>query len=427
MRYFRIVLAVCLACSLGLAEGCSDDRQGGDGAKPNADKANAVASAMKYAPPGAVGVVHIDFKALAGDVLVELRKHKDQLEGMSDAELDQAAATVAKIDSLDMFFAKGPAEPKFIGVFRTLLAPADMAILKKLASEPVTLVKAANGRYDNTKGGTRMIFGAEADDLDSGIMLVGPLDMLTPEFVAKLGRGDNATLLALLGEIDTSRPLWAAVGLEFVPARDAPAKILASLDPRGSGSGSGTIVFKSEKGAVRAAEEIAGFQFSTECDGATLTIQFKGSGPFIPRVLEAMFKARQKARQMVRETISMANLQQLATAIYNCAVDNDGKMPPDLKALEPYLDDMPKVLTSPLSKGKLPAGESDYVYIPLGNVMRIRDPTQAIMLYERLENHDGKGTLAAFLDGHVQRLDMEKFKQLLKAAQALSAKQTAPK
>jgi prepilin-type processing-associated H-X9-DG protein len=260
---------------------------------------------------------------------------------------------------------------------------------------------------------------------------VGPLDVLTAEFVAKLGRGDNAKLLAMLSEVDTSRPLWAAVALEFIPANDAPPKILASLDPRGSGSGSGTLVFKNERGAARAAEGIAGDHsplpfanwFSANRDGSTVTIQLKGSGPFMPRAVEAMFKAR----QMARETMSMNNLAQLAKATHSYAADNDGKMPPDLKALERYLDDMPKVLTSPLSKRKLPAGESDYVYIPLGNLMRIPDPTQTIMLYERPENHDGKGTIAVFVDGHVERLDMEKFKQLLKAAQALSAKQTAPK
>jgi len=419
MRHFKTVWAVCLACSLGLAAGCSDDQQNGDG-----DKTDAVASAMKYAPPGAVGVVHIDFKAVAGDVLAELRKHKDQLGGISDAELDQVAATMAKIDSLDMFFARDPAGPKFVGVFRTPLAPADMTLLRKLASEPVTLVKAANGRYDDTKGGKRMIFGAEADHLDSGTILIGPLDMLTPEFVAKLGPGDNATLLAMLGEVDTSRPLWAAVGLEFVLDGSAPTRILASLDPRGSGSGGGTFVFRSNRHAEMANKGLLGRPgkpfpslFSTERDGSTLTLQVKGGSLFIPRALVAFFRTR----QMAREAVSEANLRELSKAIIMYATEHEEKMPPDLKALERYLDDTRNVLRSPLSKGKLPADQSDYVYIPLGTLYRLfAAAPETIMLYERPENHDGKGTIVAFSDGHTERVDMARFKELLKAAQALA-------
>ena len=428
MRHFKIVLAVCLACWLGLAAGCSDDPKTGGDDKANADKARAVEFAMKYAPPGAIGVVHVDLKTVAGDILAELRKHKEQMKGISDAELDQVAATVARIDSVDMFFTKGPAGPKIVTVFRTPLAPADMTLLRKLASEPITLVKADNGRYDYIKGGMRAIFGAEADDLDSGVMLMGPLDMLTAEFVATLGRGDNATLLALLGEVDTSRPLWAVAGLEFVPDGAAPAKILASLDPRGPGRGSGTIAFKSERRAELAAEGIAGDEmpfaglFSVQRDGTTVTIQLKSSGPLIPRAVASIFKVR----RMAREAVSAANLNMLSKTIVMYAAEHDERMPPDLKALAPYLDGMRDVLRSPLSKGKLPASESDYVYIPLGRMTDIRGPHETIVLYERPENHDGKGTIAAFADGHVERVDMERFKELLKAAQALSAKRAKP-
>ena len=417
MRHFKIVWAACLACSLGLAAGCSDD------------KAKAVEAAMEYAPPGAVGVLHVDYKALVADVLAELRKHRDRLGGISEADLDQIAAAAAKMDSVDLFIAPGLPEPKVVGVVRTSLAPGDiMSLLQTLGAEPGTMTKGDNGRYHYTKTRVRLIFGSEADDLDSGIVLVAPPDVLTDEFVAKLGSDDNATLRDLLGEVDTSRPVWATVGLEFLPGESAPTRILASLDPRGDGSGGGTFVFRSEKHAEMSNKGILGRPgkpfpslFSIERDGATLTMQVKGGSPFIPRALAVFFRTR----QMAREAVSEVKLRQLSKAIVAYAAEYEGKMPPDLKAVARYLDNLDKALRSPLSKGKLPAGQSDYVYIPVGRLFDAAPET--IMLYERPENHDGKGTMVAFTDGHVEQVDMARFKQLLKAARALSAKQTDPK
>ena len=425
MRHFTIALAVCLAA------GCSDDPQNG-GNKASGSKADGVALAMKYAPPGAIGAIHVDCAAVAGDFLAELRKQRKAFEDLSGAELDRIAAIVAKIDVADVFVVAGPAEmkgrsmPKVIGVFRTRLAPAEiMTVLQDLGSGPASPVKGDNGRYDDAKEGLRMIVGAEADDLDSGVVLVAKLDVLTDEFVAKLGSGDNAKLRALLGEVDTSRPLWAALGLDVVvPDKDAPIKILASLDPRGSGSGSGAFVFRNEKYGQRAAKTLGhdvsrfGDLFSTKHDGAAVTIHLKRGGPLMPRLVAAITKAM----RMARESRSMSNLSNLVVGVMAYAADNDGKSPPDLKALAPYVENMPEMLKSPMSKGTLPPGESDYVYIRVGSAMRLSRPQDIMVLYERPENYDGKGTMAAFADGHVERVkDMERFKDLLAKSKALAA------
>ena len=259
-------------------------------------------------------------------------------------------------------------------------------------------------------------------------MLVGPPKVLTAEAVATLGRADNAKLRAMLDnvldKVDTSQPLWGAVAYDFALAGPYAFFVRASLDPRGSGSGSGTLVFFHEDEAAEVAEGFGRDRsptlglISAQRDGATVTMRIKSDGPFIPLAIDAAFKGR----RMARETVSSSNLRQLSMAIVVYESENDGKMPPDLKALATHVDemDMGNVLKSPLSKGKLPAGESDYVYIPLGRLTEIHKPSETIMLYERPENHDGKGTIVAFIDGHVERVDMKKFKKLLKAAQALA-------
>ena len=117
----------------------------------------------------------------------------------------------------------------------------------------------------------------------------------------------------------------------------------------------------------------------------------------------------------------MGKLRQLAIGIMGYMANNNGKMPPDLKALVPYIEDI-EMLRSPLSKGTLPTGESDYVYICVGSMMRLLRPDETMVIYERLENYDGKGTIAAFADGHVERVeDMERFKDLLAKSEALAA------
>ena len=64
----------------------------------------------------------------------------------------------------------------------------------------------------------------------------------------------------------------------------------------------------------------------------------------------------------------------------------------------------------------------DYIYLPPGMKMHaIRKAQDVVILYERPENHGNKGTNVAFLDGHVEWMDMAKFQDAMEKTQKILA------
>ncbi|MHC4984016.1 MAG: hypothetical protein ACYTF6_12725, partial [Planctomycetota bacterium] len=312
--------------------------------------------------------------------------------------------------------------PDFLAVFRTSLTADEFTSLaRKFEAVGGALKAAGNGRYDTEPLGLRLILGSEADDLAEGIILFGPRRLLDDESLGKLGTGDNKNLRKMLKGVDTSVPCWVAVSLEFIRDEEAPAKFVGSFDPRGKGSGRGVMTFRDEQSARMAVRELADEDFplsdlfSFDREGKVVTVRPKGEGNFVERSVQACDKSVRQARQMARRVASMSNVRELAFAVMSYSASHAGNMPESLQAVEAYLAlaDFPK---SPLSKDKR-GRQPDYIYVRFSRIAAVPHPSRTILIYERLENYDGKGTTVAFVDGHVEWVDAEKFRQLLKASQ----------
>ena len=123
-----------------------------------------------------------------------------------------------------------------------------------------------------------------------------------------------------------------------------------------------------------------------------------------------MMPALARARQQARNTVSMNNLKQLGLAVIMYADDHDGKLPDSFEQAKEYYGDS-KVLESP-HKPKGFDGPS-YIYVS-GHSMNTESSGMQIVAYENPEYC--KDTInALFLDGHVERMQPDRFRETLEA------------
>ena len=117
----------------------------------------------------------------------------------------------------------------------------------------------------------------------------------------------------------------------------------------------------------------------------------------------------------LEEKITIAcvrNLQMIGMAMHIYAIDNNGKFPPNMRALEHYQQDFSihglSLFSCPVTDDKIENWgqvdtNSSYVYIP---GLTLKDDSITILLYERKYNHrkdNGRGWKTfLFLDGHVE-------------------------
>jgi len=123
-----------------------------------------------------------------------------------------------------------------------------------------------------------------------------------------------------------------------------------------------------------------------------------------------LMPALARARQQAKNAVSMSNLKQLGLAVIMYADDHDQKLPENFEQMKKYYGN-PKVLESP-QKPKDFAGPS-YIYIN-GHSIKAASPARQIVIYENPEYC--KDTInALFLDGHVERMRQDKFRETLEA------------
>jgi len=123
-----------------------------------------------------------------------------------------------------------------------------------------------------------------------------------------------------------------------------------------------------------------------------------------------LMPALARSRQQARHAVSMTNMKQLGLAVIMYADEHDGKLPDSLEQAKQYYKDS-KVLESPL-KPKGFAGPS-YIYVS-GQTMNTGSPATQIVAYENPEYC--KDTInALFLDGHVERMQRDRFRETLEA------------
>ncbi|MBN2129853.1 MAG: DUF1559 domain-containing protein [Sedimentisphaerales bacterium] len=119
-----------------------------------------------------------------------------------------------------------------------------------------------------------------------------------------------------------------------------------------------------------------------------------------------LMPALDRARNQARRVASMSNLKQIGVALHMWAEDNDGRFPDELAKLEPYVSGA-SVWESP----RKPKDFSGPSYLHLGGQTRAMN-YRNILVYENPE-FCSDGVNAVFLDGHVEFLKPEEFRQKL--------------
>ena len=123
-----------------------------------------------------------------------------------------------------------------------------------------------------------------------------------------------------------------------------------------------------------------------------------------------LMPALARARQQGKNAVSMSNLKQLGLAVIIYADEHDGKLPDNFEQAKEFYNDS-KILESPL-KPKGFAGPS-YIYVS-GHSMKAESPYKQIVIYEN-PGYCQDTINALFLDGHVQKMQQDRFLEMLEA------------
>jgi hypothetical protein len=99
------------------------------------------------------------------------------------------------------------------------------------------------------------------------------------------------------------------------------------------------------------------------------------------------------------KVICTNNLRELGLALYIYAREHEGKFPPALKTLyeKDYLSDE-RLLDCPSTKKIGDLNDPDYIYTA---GLSIKDPSKKKLVWDKAENHEGKGKNVLFLNGIV--------------------------
>ncbi len=144
----------------------------------------------------------------------------------------------------------------------------------------------------------------------------------------------------------------------------------------------------------------------------------------MPMLLPAMASARQAAMA----TACMSNLRQLCMGVILYSNDHKDAMPATLAETWPYVK-AERVYVCPAAAIQ-PRGQeqtveqwinqnSSYVYIGSGKMSAIRRPSEVVIIHEKVDlAHDGMVN-AAFADGHVERIPVQRAKALIERSKGL--------
>ncbi|MBS3820961.1 MAG: hypothetical protein GVY16_00615 [Planctomycetes bacterium] len=377
----------------------------------------AVKQAMSMAPAKANGILHIDVKAIAPQIIEGFSQNK---QIASEIKMDPFAAELNKIDSVDVYVAMDPdmQMPIVFGVLRGSMKPQSLqTIFNAFGDNDMAAPVAAeegNGRYMIDEM-IMVVHGNEAGDLDKGVMMVGMGPMLTPEFIAGIGQTTNEILPPLLTKVDTSRPVWGTMTLLDAEDSTAPKEVMMSLDPTGKGEGTMVAVFNDEDTAgdflkdVNDEEGVMAGIFKATRDGSTVTLtKAPGETPLVTRFVNAMVKAQQEAKTAV----SMANLNGIGKGIVLYQAEHNDQSPASLDDLVEAGTISKEMLESPAAKGKK-IDKPHYVYMPLPTSA----PSSLVTAYEKPEINDNKGTNVLYADAHVEWVSMDQFEEDLAKTQ----------
>ena len=235
--------------------------------------------AMKYAPPGTIGVIHLDVEALAAEAIDEMAKHKDKMPGM---DWDQVRANSEKVASVDVYLVdQGAGAPP--GPFVILHGTLNTEDMKKAFASggELPFTQVGNGRYDLTLGPMvlRMVFGDQADDVPKGLMMIGPAPMMAKGFFKKLGTGESKALRKALRGVNGRAPIWGGIVMPQAAGQGGPRSVAGHSDPRKGGKTRLEITFRTADEAKQTADGMKnmpgpfGGMFEAEQDGKVVVLK----------------------------------------------------------------------------------------------------------------------------------------------------------
>ena len=148
-----------------------------------------------------------------------------------------------------------------------------------------------------------------------------------------------------------------------------------------------------------------------------------------PLALSILLPSLNRARETANRVKCASNERQIGQAILLYANENKGKYPPDLGTLIKTQDVTAEVFTCPSSDNTVPAevrtgnkdvqadwvnANSSYTYV--GQGMNFNAPADAVVLYEKADDHDEDGRNGLYGDGHVEWQPIDVAQQLIKNA-----------
>jgi hypothetical protein len=294
-----LVAAMLAMCLVG---GCGNDDSGDTGDKggtadKGAPKTPKVAPVAPVAPTGisammpssAIGVVHIDIAKTRGGIIAAAEKDKETF-GPFMTFLEP----LKKIESADVYLIPGGSKPMPLVAIRGSIGPDDVtSILAQTPMKDAKLVKGENGRYTIEGQPVVMIIGDEADDVPAGVVLGGIGPMLTPEFIAALGKKKNISVEAMLSKVDTKAQIWGGVAIpKDAQKGGAPEQMFGSANITGANPLNLSFVFGEDAKAAEMMKDFDGLPpFMKEVvalkqDGLTVTASMIGEGNLIDNAIK---------------------------------------------------------------------------------------------------------------------------------------------
>ncbi|MHC4983550.1 MAG: H-X9-DG-CTERM domain-containing protein [Planctomycetota bacterium] len=387
--------------------------------KNNSDEA--IKRIMNYAPPDAVGAVHVDVAAIRKDFAAAFEKNEKAAKAF---KAEAILAIAKKVDVLDIYFLKSAHEPKSIFILHGTAGPKDIAdLVEKVTEEKVNLSRQANGRY-KLDDYLSLLAADEADDVKGKFLLIAIGVALTDEFVSSLGKHENEMLTRLLEKVDTSAQAWGAATFKDSVEEDAPNLIAGHMNLRGDVVMKVEIYMFSDDWAAKVSNEIAEvfpglIEAKQEKEKISLTIP--GLKDAAAKIIDSMLRA------YIRGTRQHAGsrLRHIAWAVRTYITENKQSPPSLLKLVEEGRMTADALLSPSSGREEIKTDESGTPTEP-GDLEYIVLPTEApgdlVRAYEKPEINDNEGANVLFADGSVKWLDMADFEKALKRTEDWLAK-----
>ncbi len=137
----------------------------------------------------------------------------------------------------------------------------------------------------------------------------------------------------------------------------------------------------------------------------------------VPMQAAMLLPALARARESARRAVCMSNLKQIGLGCKMWAQDHDGEYPSSLALEDLYPDYISelRVFVCPSTEDEVTRAEEidengSYVYV---TGLSEDSPPDAVLAYDREENHGGEGRSVLFVDGHVEWVREHEFSELL--------------